>query len=230
MRVSSNTGVAESKSNAAYEALKSRILDDTYGPGYRIVIADIGREVGLSNGPVREALRRLQAEGWIVLQPNVGARVTRFSEGDHRYAMQLLARLDALALVEALPHLTSEDLAQAREVNRRMKVALDDFDPQAFNRMNTEFHAIFSARCPDTHLNEVLKAELQRFSVIRRSVLRTIPGRARQSIVEHDRLIALIESHAHPDEIEAFARQHKLNGIHPIDAGSDSAEPAEGEG
>lgn len=208
---------ANSKSNEAYSILKERILDNTYGPGFRIVIADLTRETGVSNVPVREALRRLEAEGWIEVQQNVGARVMRFSEQDHGRTMKLLARLEALATVEALPYLTSSDIDDARRVDREMLDALQDFDPAKFNRMNHEFHAIFYARCPDAHLRSLLESELQRFAVIRRSVLRTIPGRARESINEHEELLSLIESKAPADEIEAFARQHKLNGIHPAE-------------
>ncbi len=205
----------ESKSNEAYSILKGRILDNTYGPGYRIVIAELSRETGLSNAPVREAIRRLEAEGWIEVQPNVGARVLRFSERDHRHTMQLLARLEALATVHALPHLTEADIAEARRINQEMLDALQDFDPGTFNRMNGAFHAVIYAKCPDTHLRSLLEAELQRFAVIRRSILRTIPGRARESINEHENLLRLIESKAPADEIEAVARQHKLNGLHP---------------
>ncbi len=55
----------ESKSQQAYAAVKARIVEGTYTPpGYRLVLAKIAEDLGFSVVPVREAIRRLEAEGW----------------------------------------------------------------------------------------------------------------------------------------------------------------------
>ena len=205
-----------SKADIAYSLLKGRILDQTYVPGYRIVVDQFARETGLSNNPVREAVRRLEAEGWVEVVRNVGARVSAFAETDRRITLELIARLEGFATALSVAHLTAEDLVAARALDARMVEALDLFDPVGFGSLNREFHAIFHERCGDAHLRSLLASELQRFDIIRRSVHSSVPGRARTSIDEHERLLDLIEADAGPAEVEAFARQHKLNGLVPV--------------
>ena len=67
------TGLDEQE--RVYRHVRERILSGTYGPGYRVVITHIARELDVSALPVREAIRRLEAEGLIVFRPNEGAQV-----------------------------------------------------------------------------------------------------------------------------------------------------------
>lgn len=199
-----------------YDLIKERILDGTYGPGHRLVIDQLGRETKISTIPLRESLRRLEAEGWVEIIPNVGARVATFDAGEWGRAMLLLARLEGLATVLAAPELTEEDLADARRMNREMAGALTDFDPMRFSRLNKQFHTAICHRAPDAHLKALLDAEWARLDLIRRSAFAHAPGRAVQSVVEHDALLDLLEGRAPADAIEAAARQHKLNTLEAV--------------
>src|SRR5690348_12410648 len=64
-----------SKADAAYEWIRAGILEGTYGAGHRLVLERLASEIGVSPVPVREALRRLEAEGYVEFQRNVGATV-----------------------------------------------------------------------------------------------------------------------------------------------------------
>ena len=57
------------KQQRLYEAIRERILSGAYGPGFRIVIDSVAEEFGVSQLPVREAVRRLEAEGLLVYRP-----------------------------------------------------------------------------------------------------------------------------------------------------------------
>ena len=63
------------KQQRVYDTLRERILSGAYGPGFRLVIDAVAAEVGVSTVPVREAIRRLEAEGLVIYRPNVGAQV-----------------------------------------------------------------------------------------------------------------------------------------------------------
>jgi len=65
-----------SKHERAYAVIRQRILDGAYQPGHRLVIGTLAGELGISTVPVREAIRRLEAEGRVVYRHNAGARVT----------------------------------------------------------------------------------------------------------------------------------------------------------
>jgi DNA-binding GntR family transcriptional regulator len=204
------------RTDESYALLKARILDGTYGPGHRLVIDQLGRETNISTIPWRESMRRLEAEGWVEIIPNVGARVATFDAGEWARTMKLLARLEGLATALAAPLLSNEDLAEGRRINRDMAEALADFDPMRFSQLNKQFHTTICHHSADQHLNALLDTEWARLDLIRRSAFTHAPGRAVQSVAEHDELLDLLEKRANPDEIEAAARRHKLNTLEAV--------------
>ena len=204
------------RTDVSYALLKGRILDGTYGPGHRLVIDQLGREFKVSTIPLRESLRRLEAEGWVEIIPNVGARVATFHAGEWARTMRLLARLEGLATALAASELTAEDLADGRRINREMTEALADFDPMRFSRLNRQFHTLIFHRAPDPHLIDLLDNEWARLDFIRRSAFTHAPGRAVESVAEHDALLDLLEARADFDQIELAARRHKLNTLEAV--------------
>ena len=67
--------VIVTKQERVYRAIRERILSGAYGPGYRVVIDALAEEFEVSGLPVREAIRRLEAEGLVIYRPNAGAQV-----------------------------------------------------------------------------------------------------------------------------------------------------------
>jgi DNA-binding GntR family transcriptional regulator len=204
------------RAEVCYGLLKNRILDGTYGPGHRLVIDQLERESNISSIPWRESLRRLEAEGWVEFVPNVGARVASFDAGEWSRTMRLLSRLEGLATALAAPRLTKSSIAEVRRMNREMSEALVDFDPMRFSRLNKAFHTRICSQAGDPHLIELLDREWARLDVMRRSAFTHAPGRAVESVREHDALIDLIAGSADADAIEAAARQHKLNTLDAV--------------
>lgn len=81
----------------AIEALRNGIRDQVFVPGQRLVIGDVCRELGVSAGPVREAIRRLTGEGLIDFEPNKGASVKRFDPKDIREIFDVRVAIEARA-------------------------------------------------------------------------------------------------------------------------------------
>ena len=73
-KASGSASGSESKSQSTYSAIRAKIISGAYGPGYRLVLDELSREMGISTVPIREAIRRLEAEGYVDFQRNVGAR------------------------------------------------------------------------------------------------------------------------------------------------------------
>ena len=69
------------KQERVYQAIRERILSGAYGPGYRVVIDALAEEFEVSGLPVREAIRRLEAEGLVIYRPNAGAQVAPADPG-----------------------------------------------------------------------------------------------------------------------------------------------------
>ena len=90
--------------------LRTAILDGAIAPGERVRQEEVAQATGSSRIPVREALHRLEAEGLIENEPNKGARVPLLSPHEVDLIYRMRERLEPLALVESLPHLTAADL------------------------------------------------------------------------------------------------------------------------
>ncbi|MFJ7215614.1 GntR family transcriptional regulator [Amycolatopsis sp. NPDC098790] len=208
--ISASSGRPVTKSQLAYETIKARILDGRYGPGYRLVLDQIGRELDVSAVPVREALRRLEAEELIEFERNVGARVVAIDPTEYRHAMQTVAIVEGAATGLAAPLLTPADLARARALNERMRRSLAEFDPLTFTALNAEFHEVLFSACPNPNLVDLVQRCWTRLAAVRDSTFASVPGRAPASVEEHERLLALIEGGGLPAEVEQCAREHRL--------------------
>jgi DNA-binding GntR family transcriptional regulator len=204
---------SRSKLELAYGAIKQRILDGTYGPGHRLVLDHLASELGVSVVPVREAVRRLEAQGYVEFERNVGARVARFDAEQYVPTMHVLALLEGYATMLAAPHMRPRDIARVRRINRRMRESLAASDPLQHTTLNHELHFVIYARCPDRHVRSLVEVEWARLDSIRRSDYIYVPGRAQASADEHEALLVLLEAGADAHQIEAVAREHKLRTV-----------------
>jgi DNA-binding GntR family transcriptional regulator len=202
-----------SKSQHAYEVIKSRIVDGSYSPGFRLVLDQLARELQVSPVPIREAVRRLEAEQFVQFERNVGARVTGINLTEYRHTMQTLAIVEGAATGLAAPLLSAAELARANEVNEGLRACLRNFDPLAFTSLNREFHRLLCGPCPNPQLTELVSRAWGRMATIRDSSFTFIPGRATESVAEHDELLRLIGSGADEAEVEAAAREHRLGTL-----------------
>jgi len=202
-----------SKSQHAYEVIKSRIVDGSYSPGFRLVLDQLARELQVSPVPIREAVRRLEAEQFVQFERNVGARVTGINPTEYRHTMQTLAIVEGAATGLAAPLLSAAELARAKEVNEGLRACLRNFDPLAFTALNREFHRLLCDPCPNPQLTELVSRAWARMASIRDSSFTFIPGRATESVAEHDELLRLIGSGADEAEVEAAAREHRLGTL-----------------
>jgi DNA-binding GntR family transcriptional regulator len=208
---SSGPGAPTSKADHAYDSILQSILDGEYEPGERLVIERLARELGVSVVPVREAIRRLEADGYVTFTRNIGATVTAIDLDRYPETIEAVAAIEGVALGLAAPHLTPTDLRRAREVNDRLRESLAKFDPTQFTRLNRRFHEILYNACPNRHILAILEREWALLDTTRRSAFTYIPERAARSVVEHDELLAMIESGSSSAEIERFARDHRMS-------------------
>ncbi|MDH6235867.1 GntR family transcriptional regulator [Cryobacterium sp. CG_9.6] len=198
------------KAQRAYDWLKTRINGGTFGPGYRLVLDQIGREIAMSPVPVREAIRRLEAEGLVTFTRNVGAQVAMLDPIEYQHTMQTLGLLEGAATALSAPLLTADALARARHINADLAETLAHFDPIRFTALNREFHAELYSTCPNPHILDLVHRGWNRLTVLRESTFGFVPGRAAESVAEHSHLLDLIEQGASPLEIELAARNHRL--------------------
>lgn len=205
--------IALSKSERAYILIKTKITEGVYGPGYRLVLGAIAKELDVSVVPVREAIRRLEAEGLVTFTTNVGAQVVATDAREYQYTMETLSLVEGMATAMAAPNVKPSDIALARKINSEMRECLEHFEPTRFTELNHEFHAVIFEHCANLHLLDLVHRGWNRLSTIRESSFIYVPGRAKESVDEHEHLLDLIESKADPLEIELAARNHRLSTL-----------------
>lgn len=211
----------ESKSEQAYRLIRGRIDEGQYVPGYRLVLAPIAKELDMSVVPVREAIRRLEAEQLVTFERNVGAQVSLIKETEYLHTMQTLALVEGAATALAAPNISADQIRRAREINQTMRDTLDAFDPQRFTALNLEFHSVLFESCPNPHILDLVHRGWNRMKVLRNSSFSFVPGRAAESVDEHERVLQLIEQRAPVTEIEAAARAHRTATLDAVMAYSD---------
>jgi DNA-binding GntR family transcriptional regulator len=206
----SGSSTATSKSQLAYAWIKEAIVSGRFAPGHRLVLAPIADELRVSVVPVREAIRLLEAEGFVTFEKNIGARVALIDEAEYVSTMEALAVVEGFATALAVPRLGAHDLAAARAVNDEMGLCLIHFDPLRFTELNHRFHALLFDGCPNPEVLDLVRRGWNRLSRLRSSTFTFVPGRSHESVVEHENILGLIESGAEALEIELAVRRHRL--------------------
>lgn len=205
--------VTQSKSERAYDFIKQRIENGSYSPGYRLVLGQIAKQLEVSVVPVREAVRRLEAEGAVTFERNIGAHVAMVDEREYFYTMETLSLVEGAATALSAPFVTARDLSEARDINAAMIECLDHFEPHRFTELNLQFHAVIFECCPNPHILDLVHRGWKRLALLRDSTFSFVPGRARESVAEHENLLQLIESGAAALEIELAARAHRTGTL-----------------
>ena len=123
------------------DVILQRIVAGEYSPGARLVETRIAQELGVSQAPVREALRDLEQLGCIVHEPFRGCSVRAFSAEDLLEAFPVRAALEALAARLAAERITEDELLQLAELLDRMRGAAQRGDAHDQSQANASFHA-----------------------------------------------------------------------------------------
>ena len=200
------------KQERTYTILRDRIHSGAHPPLSRLNIDALARELGVSAIPVREALRRLEAEGWVRFRPNVGAIVAPVDATTWEQEMVAVAILEGAATADACRHLRVADVTRLRKLSVEMEEVAQTGDPLKFSKLNRRLHATITARCANAYLLELLDQTYLRLDRIRSTMFPYLPQRAKASAVEHARLIDLLES-GDADAVERYARWHKLQTV-----------------
>jgi DNA-binding GntR family transcriptional regulator len=170
----------------AYAVLRDAIVSGALGPGQLIRDADLAAQVGLSRTPVREALARLVDEGLVESKPNAYTRVTPLNRRDCEEAFVMLRALHVLAVREALPRMTTQDVARMRAANAAFAAALDAGAVEAALAADDEVHAVVVEAAGNRTLAATLERLAPRIRRLERLRFASLPGG--ESIEVHERI------------------------------------------
>src|SRR5262245_14958847 len=125
--------------------LREEILANRLPAGTELQETALAAELGVSRGPVREAIGRLAAEGLVVVRPRRGAVVRELSKGDFLEAYQVREALEAMAARLAAYRLQEEELAQLEQLTETMEEHAERDEVHEFFEANAAFHSALVA-------------------------------------------------------------------------------------
>jgi DNA-binding GntR family transcriptional regulator len=198
------------KADAVYHYLRGKILRGEVQPGQRLVARHLADELGVSEIPIRETLRRLQSDGLVTFTPHIGAVVAEPSRAEIEEALAIRAALEPLATRAAAAHGLSADVV--RELERAcdaMETAAATSDHDTYAAENHAFHVGIYGHAGVPIADGIIR---EMWYLSDRAPVRTVfsehPERMSGSNDEHRRILAAIVARQ-ADTAEALMRAHK---------------------
>lgn len=191
-----------------YRILKTRIIKGGIKLGTKLFENKIAEQLGVSRTPVREAIQKLAAEGFVKLTPNQGVMVSEISPIDYREVLQVRAVLEGLATYFFSKKITPVEITKLQNNIRLMHRLIIEVepDPVSVSKLNTEFHDIIVKNCGNNYLKKTLDNLYNQYSMFRARTLK-ITSRFKSSYKEHSKILEALKRH---DAIEAerLSREH----------------------
>jgi DNA-binding GntR family transcriptional regulator len=192
------------------DRLLQEILAGHYAPGARIVETRVARELGVSQAPVREALRDLEAVGIVEITAFQGARVRRPGKADLLEAFGVRAELETLGARLAVARLTDDDVIELQGYVDRMRLLAARGDPHAEALVDTTFHA----RVIEIAGNRTLERVWRYLEPASRTYITlVVPGVDSRQVAElHQPILDGLRRRSAPDTVDAVRRHFEVAG------------------
>ncbi len=173
--------------------LREEILSNRLPPGTVLGEAALAAELGVSRGPLREALGRLAAEGLVDVRPRRGAVVSALTTREFLEAYQVREALEALAMRLAVPRIGDEEAARLGQLVDQQARLVEGGDVDRFFQANAAFHDMIVAASGNDTLIEMYRQLLGHMGRYRMRSL-ALRGTLKRSVTEHRAILRAISS------------------------------------
>jgi DNA-binding GntR family transcriptional regulator len=189
-----------------YDHLREEILGGRLQPGTELQEVGLSEQLGVSRGPIREAIGRLAAEGLVTVRPRRGALVRSLSKDEFLEAYQVREALEWMAVRLAVPRLREEDLAALQRLVDGMEEHAARDEVEEFFDVNAAFHSYLVALSGNERLQETYGHLLGQIGRYRMRSLR-LRGNLQRSVNEH-RAILRAARRGDPDRAAHLMAEH----------------------
>jgi DNA-binding GntR family transcriptional regulator len=179
--------VRASLADIVYERLRDEIMHGEIDDGSRLSQVHLAEKYGVSRIPIREALRRLQAESLVIATPYHPYVVRRVTGAQVLQLVDIRAALEDLALSQREP-LTAKEIAELRKINAQLSKGRDS---ATFLTLDRQFHQLIEG--PGTMVVEILDDVRDKVHKYMSSMVSSKPGRT-TAAAEHGALIEALEA------------------------------------
>lgn len=173
--------------------LRDEILANRLPPGSVLGEMALAERLGVSRGPVREALGRLAAEGLVTIRPRRGAVVSALSAREFLEAYQVREALETLAMRLAVPRFSADELERLQELIDGQAGYASEGDVDAFFQANAAFHDLIVAASGNEMLLETYRQLMGHMGRYRTRSL-ALRGTLKRSVVEHRAMLRAVKA------------------------------------
>ena len=174
-----------------YEELKMQILKGSIVPGTRMMEVELAEEMGVSRTPIREAIRKLEKEGLVTIEPRRGAYASMISTEDMVEILEVRQDLEGLAAYFAANRMTDAQMEELREVSNNYNEAVKSGKMEDMIKYDTRFHHIIVESCRNKILVQMIE-QLQELVLRFRYIYYDNFRRAENMPEEHEAIVAAI--------------------------------------
>ena len=186
--------------DVVFNTLRQAILKGELAPGERLMEIQLAQKLGVSRTPIREAIRKLELEGLVLMIPRRGAEVARISEKSLKDVLEVRRSLEELAIELACQRMTEEDMQALEEAQKAFKAAIDQGDAMKIAETDEAYHDVIYHSTRNKRLVQILnnlREQMYRFRLDKRQILQ----------LEHEKILAALRLR-HMAEAKAVARGH----------------------
>lgn len=192
--------------NQVCSILRSAILKGDFKSGERLVQTELAERIGVSRMPIREALRTLEIEGLVTLEPHKGAVVRSLKKEDILEIYELRTILEPLALKKSMLYFTEKDRRDLKGYHQSM-LATDT--EEKYTALNREFHDLLSMHCKSPRLLGFIQTISHGFA---QDTPQIIPGQIEKSNNEHEKILQAVLENDEQKSSDLLAAHIKRTG------------------
>jgi DNA-binding GntR family transcriptional regulator len=200
----------ENLGDQVYDQVKGMILRGEIPPGRRIIENELADSMGISRTPVREALHKLQAEGFLNPLPKGGYVVRGLTVSEVEETFDIRSILESFAAHLAAIRYSEEELIPLEEKIEEFQRSLDKGNLRELTRINTDFHELLYALSRSPRLIKMINDLRAEIFLLRKVMLNSM-DMARLSNKDHREMVKAIRKRE-AKKVESLVREHILRG------------------
>ena len=192
--------------DVVFNTLRQAILKGELKPGERLMEIQLAQKLGVSRTPIREAIRKLELEGLVLMIPRRGAEVARISEKSLKDVLEVRRSLEELAIELACQRMTEEDMQALEEAQKAFKAAIEQGDAMKIAETDEAYHDVIYYSTRNKRLVQILNNLREQMYRFRLEYIKDADKR-QILVVEHDYILKAIRSR-HVAEAKKAIREH----------------------
>ncbi|MDO5350020.1 MAG: GntR family transcriptional regulator [Lachnospiraceae bacterium] len=192
--------------DVVFNTLRQAILKGELEPGERLMEIQLAERLGVSRTPIREAIRKLELEGLVLMIPRKGAEVAHISETSLREVLEVRRSLEELAIELACQRITEEEIQEVEAAETAFANAIRKGDAMNIAETDEHYHDVIYQATGNSRLVQILNNLREQMYRYRLEYIKDADKR-QILIVEHEHILRALKSH-NIAEAKSAVREH----------------------